>query len=122
MADELEGLADLPPHGLAVEPPGPVDLAAEHDVLLDRHMRGQSELLVDHGDARAEAVEGAGRGVGPAVDLHPAGVGREGAGEDLHHGALAGAVLADEGVDFAPAELEADTVEGPGRAEALAHP
>ncbi len=122
VADELEGLADLPPHGLAVEPARRVDLAAEHDVLLDRHVRGQGELLVDHGHASAQAVEGGGRGVGTPVELHPAGVGGQGAAEDLHQGALAGAVLADEGVDLAPAELEADAVKGPGRAEALAHP
>ena len=46
--------------------------------------------------------------------------GREGAAQDLHQRALAGAVLAEQGVDLARAELEVDAVEGDGGAEALA--
>jgi hypothetical protein len=41
------------------------------------------------------------------------------AGEDLHQGALAGAILAHEPVNLAGQEVEIDAIEGRGAAEAF---
>ena len=56
-----------------------------------------------------------------SVDRHPAFVGPDGAAEDAHQGRFAGAVLADQRMDFAGQHLEIDAVERRGRPEALAN-
>src|SRR5207249_4144555 len=71
----------------------------------------ERELLVDDADA---VLGGLPRGVDGrllAVELDRARVGPDGSGEDLHQGRLAGAVLADDGVDRAAAGLEAHVQE-----------
>ena len=55
-----------------------------------------------------------------AVQLHRAGVGRDGAGQQVEHGRLPGAVRADEGGDRAAAQLDVQVVGGDDAAEALA--
>ena len=55
-----------------------------------------------------------------AVELDRAGVGRDGAGEQVEHRRLAGAVGADEGGDRALAQLDGEVVGGDDAAEALA--
>ena len=55
-----------------------------------------------------------------AVQLHRAGVGGDGAGEEVEHGRLPGAVRPDEGGDRAPPELDVQVVGGDDAAEALA--
>jgi hypothetical protein len=54
------------------------------------------------------------------VEEHVAGVGGVGAGEGFHEGGFAGAVLSDEGVNFAGHDGEGDAIEGEGSAEAFA--
>src|SRR5262249_27818452 len=72
-------------------------------------------------DAKAQRVE---RGI--ELDLLPlqpkrAGVGRVDAGDDLHQGRLAGAVLAHQGMDMAALQAERDVVERQYARESLAH-
>ena len=89
---------------------------AERDVLADGEGREEVELLVDDADAEALGVAGMADFDGAAVDLNPGGVGLGDAGEDAREGALARAVLADQGVDFAAAEREACAAERPDAA------
>ena len=95
---------------------------ADEDVLGDGQVREESRLLVDDRDTERP-------GVGGPVDLRrlpvqkdrPA-VGLVDAGQDLDQRALAGTVLADQGVDLAGQESERDVVEGLCRREALRDP
>ena len=94
-------------------PPGP--LLAEHDVGLDRQVRGDRQLLVDHRHAarRAPRAGLAGRRARRPSVIVPA-VGPIGAAQDLHQRALAGAVLADQGVDLARLQRRARPRRAPG--------
>ena len=78
-----------------------MQLTAEEDVLGDGELGDQVELLVDDGDAVALGVAGAVQHERLAVEEQLAGVVGVGAAEDLHQRALAGPVLADEGMDLA---------------------
>ncbi|MGX1250661.1 hypothetical protein RKD48_003172 [Streptomyces ambofaciens] len=97
-------------------------LAAEDHVLQDREVVGEHEVLVDHADAAHDGVGGRGEGHLLAVDRDGALVRLLHAVEDLHQGRLAGAVLADEGVDGALADGEVDVVVGHDSGEALGDP
>ena len=98
-------------------------LAAEVDVLGDRALGQQVELLEDRRDAGAAAPAAGGRTrpASPAISIVP-GVGLVDAGEDLHQRGLAGAVLADQAEHLAGAELEVDVVENRVADEALRQP
>src|ERR1700736_4759587 len=74
---------------------------------------------MDHGDAALERAPRRPAGDRLAEDLQPSGVEAVVAADDLADGRLAGAVLADDGVHLAGAEIEIDGVEDPRRAEAL---
>src|SRR5207237_1400695 len=78
-------------------------LQAQGDVLGDGQVGEQRRLLVDGGDAEVAGADGVVVGDGLAVDFQGAGVGGDGAGDDLDERGLAGAVLADQGVDLAGA-------------------
>ena len=54
-----------------------------------------------------------------AVQLDGAAVGLVDAGNEMHQGGLAGAVLADQRMDLAAADLERDAVDGPHAREGL---
>ena len=97
-------------------------LAAEEDVLGDRQVRRQVQLLVDHADAKVQ--RGSRVGDLDRLPLEPdlAGVGLVHAGQDLHQRGLAGAVLADQGVDLAGTELEACVGERVDAGEVLGDP
>ena len=97
-------------------------LGREHDVLGDRHHRDQHEVLVHHADAvldrglrRAEL----GR---LAVDQDLALVRPVEAVEDVHQRRLAGAVLAEQRVHLALAQVEVDAVVRDDAGEALRDP
>ena len=68
--------------------------------------------------ARA-ASDGFGEGDGPAGEAHLAGVGPQHARDDLDQRRLAGAVLAEHGVDGAAAAGEVDAFEGADALEVL---
>src|SRR5207249_1871399 len=96
-------------------------LGAERDVVRDRQVRQQAELLVD--DADPELVRTPRRRDVDllALDLDPAGRGLVIAREDLEQRRLPGAVLADEAVDRRAIDDEVDAVERERPREALRH-
>ena len=113
-------LGDAPPGGPAVEHHAArARLAAEHDVLEHREVVGEHEVLVHHADAGGDGVAGAAEAHLPAVDADRALVGPLHPVEDLHQRRLAGAVLADEGVDGAGAHAQVDVAVGDHAREAL---
>ncbi len=95
---------------------GPVDgaeaagLVAEEQVLGDRELRDQRELLVDDHDAGLLGLLDVREADFLALEDDLAGVGavRVDAGEDLHQGRLAGTVLAADRVDLAGTDVERD--------------
>ena len=92
---------------------------AEHDVLPDREVVGEQEVLEDHADAGRDRVGRRAEVLFDAVDDDRALVGPVGAVERLHQRRLARAVLADDGVDRAGANREVDAVVGHDAREAL---
>ena len=119
---EPVAVGDLPhaPLGLGdvEEHPCGRRLLGEDDVLGHRHHRDQHEVLVHHPDAR---VDRGARRAEPhrlALDQDLALVGVVEPVEDVHQGRLPRAVLAEERVDLALAEVEADVVvrDDPGEA------
>jgi hypothetical protein len=80
----------------------------------------QAEVLVDHADAERPRL-GRRRDLDAlAVPAHLAGVGPDGAVDDLHQRRLAGAVLAEDGVDLPRRDAQADPVVGLHRRVRLA--
>ena len=92
----------------------------EHDVLGDRALGDDLDLLADDVDALGQAVAVAVEAQPPALEEDFALVGLEKSGDDLDQGALARAVLPDEGVDLARFEAQADAGQGPHPREPLA--
>ena len=86
-------------------------LAAQEDVLGDRQVGLELELLVHGADAELLRVGGILDVDGRAGQVNRATVGLVDAAEDLDQGGLAGAVLAHQGVHLARAEIEP----GPGQ-------
>ena len=107
--EESLGVAAL---GTAVDPRqasgAAGDLLAEEDVVGGAEGGNEVELLVDHGHARAEGVEGRADRSLNALDDDPPGVGANGPPEDLHERALPGAVLTEEGEDLTTRKLKPD--------------
>ena len=94
-------------------------LGREHDVLGDRHHRDEHEVLVHHADARGDrGVRRVDRERLP-VQEHLALVGLVEPVEDVHQRRLARAVLAEERVHLALAEVEVDRVVREDAREAL---
>ena len=79
----------------------------------------ECEVLVDDLDAERAGVLGAVQVHHVALEPDLAGVEGVDAGDALDQGALAGAVVTDEGGDLAGVDLEVDTVQHLHRAEAL---
>ena len=80
------------------------------------------ELLIDHGNSGLERFVGAAHSDRPAVEKNLATVVGNGAGDDLHQGALAGPVGAYEAVDLARAECEIDAVQDLDAGEGFGDP
>jgi hypothetical protein len=97
-------------------------LAAQPDVLGDRALEEEVELLEDGGHAGALRLDRVAEGDLLAPDHDRAPVGGVDAGEHLHQRRLAGTVLADEAVDLARAERQVEPVEHGVAEEALGHP
>jgi hypothetical protein len=103
-------------HALAVDAPALARKPAEEDVLGQRQLRQEPDLLVDEHHARGERVAGGRGGVGQAVDGHRPGVGPVHPGDGRVQRGLARAVLADQADDLAVRHGEAmpfNTVTGP---------
>src|SRR5262249_12951984 len=83
---------------------------AEDDVLGHRERRDEPKVLVHHADACLDRVTGRVEVHLLAVELDLAGVGPVEAREDVGEGALAGAVLAEEGMYLPGRGLEVDVV------------
>ena len=92
----------------------------DEDVLLHREVRHEIELLIDDGDAEVLRLAGAVEDDRLTVEDDLAAVRLIDPGEDLHQGALAGAVLADEPEDFAGMDFETDVLQRQHTGEALA--
>ena len=87
-------------------------MVAEHHVLGDGERLHEPEVLVHHPDPGVDPVARRVEGDRSAVDLHLTFVGAIEAGEDVRQRALAGAVLAEQGVHLALERLEVDAVVG----------
>ena len=85
---------------------------AEQDVLGDGEDGDQHEVLVDHVDAARDRVRGTRDGDFLAVEQDRPLVRPGQPVEDVHERRLAGAVLAEQGVDLAGADLQIDLVVG----------
>ncbi len=111
-------------HGGAIDlPAGAAKLAAEIDVLGDRQVRRQRQLLVDDGDAGALGVLRTVDRQRLAADQDLAArIGAVRAREDLHQGGLAGAVLAHQGQDLAAPRLQPDVAQRAHAGEGLGDP
>src|SRR5215217_42795 len=121
---ELDAQSVQPPsrlvlHGAPVEatPAGAGLLAAHEQVLGDRELGEQVELLGDHGDAGSLGVARRGESSGLAVHLQAALVGLVEPVHDLHERTLAGPVLAHQGVNLSRTQVEVHVLHGDHTAE-----
>ena len=106
-----------------VDEPGTPRFGAEEDVLGDGQPRDERRPPGRRARCRgSSASRGEPNETGVAPQDQVALVLREDAGDDLAERRLAGAVLADEGVDGAGPDRDRDVVEGAGRSERLAEP
>src|ERR1043166_1323519 len=92
-------------------------LRAEQNVLLHAQVRGEIQLLVNHGNARTPSVQRIFRKEPLAIEVDGAGIGLASAAEDFHERALAGAVLADQRMHFSSAGREGNISESARRPE-----
>jgi len=106
-------LGDLLPRlTMVIEAAGRHRFTAEHHVLPHREDRDEHEVLVHHPDPLRNRVARSADSGGPAIDQDFARVRVDQSIQDVHQGALAGAVLAHEGVDLAGAYREVDMIVG----------
>ena len=112
-------LACLLLHGRPVDSPGPQRLAPDEHVLRDGKVREQDRMLMNDRNAASLGVDRAVDDGLVTVDEDRAVVRGIDPGQDLDQGALAGAVLAREGVDAARFEGELDVAQHLHGTEAL---
>ena len=105
-------------HAAPVDHSEPSRLPAERDVLGDRHVRQQVDLLIDRADPGLLRVVGRREVHELTADAQLAFAEREGAGDRLDERGLARAVLAHEGVDLAGEHAEVHAVDRGIRPEA----
>ena len=86
-------------------------LRPEKDVLGHAQFLRDGELLMHHADAGGQRVARGAEMDRLPVDAHGPGIGGMDAGDDLHHRAFAGAVLAGQSVDLAGVQREVDTAQ-----------
>jgi hypothetical protein len=116
----LDQLAGAVHHGGAVdEAEAAGEFTAEEDVLGDGEVRGQEGLLVDHGDAFVSSFDGIGEVDRAAFPEHLAAVATVHAGDNLHEGGFAGAVLAHDKVDLAGLDRQVALAECDNSTEAF---
>ena len=93
-------------HLAGVLEPAPARFAAEEDVVRHVQIGAEVELLVDEGHALLSGVPRVGQDGPCAGDFQFAPIRRDDAAQDLHQGALSGAVLAHQHVHFSRKEVE----------------
>ncbi len=115
-ADAGQQLARLAVHARAIDEAEAVErFAGEEDVLGDAQVVDHRQLLVDDADAQRARMMAVGQHHRAALDGDRAArVGLQHAGQDLHQGALAGAVLPGQRQHLAARDVQAH----PGRARA----
>ncbi len=106
-------------HHLAAPQEQPAALPAQPDVLGDAQFRHEREFLINDADAAQPNGQRIAGWQGPAVEQDLARVRRDRAAEHLDQRGLAGAVLADERMDFPGRQLEIHLVYGTGAAVEL---
>ena len=119
-ADDLQErrcpIIDLRPVEIAEAIPGRM---AHEDVLGDGKVGEEAGMLVHDRDAAVQRIDGGTQHHRCAVDRHMARVGPVHAGQHLDAGALAGAVLAEQGQHLASPQLERDVADRKDTAESL---
>jgi len=95
---------------------------AEVDVFGDGHRCDEPEVLVHHADPRLDRLGGRADVALDAVHQDRASVGSVEAGEHVRQRRLARAVLAQQGVDLPPPQVEVDAFERRHAVEALRDP
>ena len=94
----------------------------KREVVRDARSAYEEIVLRNEGDSGVAGVSRPAEGDDPAVAEDLPGVGREASGRDRDERRLAGAVLAEDGVDLAGEEGEVRLGKSPGLAEALRDP
>ena len=117
-AEPIDHLLRLFGHLPTPNQPAARDFAAEKDVLRHRQVGRQVDLLIDQRDACRQRLFRSPDGTGAPVDQDFAAGGAVGAGEDLHQGALARAVLAHQRVDLPGIHRQINALERVKLAEA----
>ena len=111
-AEPLQQLAGFAPRPRMVDDAEPVaPLMADEDVLRDGQLRKQHELLIDDVDAVPFRLARRRPADRRAVEGHLALIRRVGARNDLDQGGFAGAVLAEQPVNFSRPDLQADAAQ-----------
>ena len=116
----------------SLEGPGPQALAidrakaghrltVEEDILGHRKVGDEGQLLEDDCYPGGSGRTGVGRPKGLATEDDLPSVRRHGSGDDLYERRLTGAVLADQGMDFTWADVEADFPQSSDATERLAY-
>ena len=110
----------LPSHPLPIDQTqSGARLLAHEEILGDGQIRDEREFLEDRHDANGDRVGWAAEGDRLAVVGDRARVRGMNPAQDLHHRALAGAVLAEEGVNFSRLTGELRAVQRDDAAETL---
>ena len=115
----LEQRRGLPVERLLVEQEPAARLPADEDVLGDRQVAHQVQLLVDDADPEVLGRPGGGDLLFLSADSDHARIAAIDPGQDLHQGGLPRAVLPDETVHLAPAQIELRVLERPDAGKAL---
>ena len=97
----------------------PERLAAEQEVAGDVDRVAERQVLIDHLDPLTARVGGRGETDFAAVEKNAAGIGNDGAGQDLAQRRLSRAVVADEAKHLARSQDEVDAIERLDGAEGL---
>ena len=118
-AEDAHRLFGARVHRPVVDGDAATQLAAEKHVLGDRKIRGEHDLLVHQHDAAPLGVDRSAQRQRRAVESERAARRVQVTADDLHQGRLAGAVFADDRMDLAGVEGEADVGEHFDRAERL---
>src|SRR6266550_5359389 len=121
--DAIEYLLSLAPELPPVDgAPSSQWLSPQENILANSQVRGLVERLVDDADPKFLSVSWVADFDRPALDDDAARIARVGTAENLHQGGLAGAIFAQQNVDFSPTDVEIDSIQRLNTGEALRNP